>query len=64
MSISSSTPPPDKTHEPGAMAAWGLIVGALIGLVLGLMFGKVLALCLCAGAVGWVVGALFERSRK
>jgi hypothetical protein len=67
MKSSSPKSAPEKDnqpHESGALAGWGLVLGALIGLGVGLFLGYALILGFMLGAVGWVGGAVVERSRR
>jgi uncharacterized membrane protein len=64
----SSIPENDKTkkdtpHESGALTAWGAIAGSSVGGLIGLFFEQALIGALCLGILGWIAGALIERSR-
>ena len=66
MQLSSKKPEEktkNKTHEPGAYTAWGLIFGGVTGALVGLMFGGWLMGAFLLGCVGGTVGALMDRSR-
>lgn len=53
-----------EQHESGALAAWGLLVGAGIGAVIGLFFRQWMSFGAAGGAIGWFAGVLMERYRR
>ncbi|MFA5056710.1 MAG: hypothetical protein WC485_01235 [Opitutaceae bacterium] len=58
---------PDKTgqpHESGALAGWGLVIGAVVGMSLGWLIGHALIAGIFSGTAGWLIGAFIERARK
>lgn len=55
---------PEVQHESGALAAWGLLLGAGIGSVIGLFFRQTMSIGAAGGAIGWFAGALIERYRR
>jgi hypothetical protein len=50
-------------HDPGAYAAWGLLIGAVGGALLGLWLGHWFGFGVLGTGLGWLVGAFIERSR-
>ncbi|MBI5690158.1 MAG: hypothetical protein HZC55_08660 [Verrucomicrobia bacterium] len=64
MSLPSKDPHPAAGTESGAWAAWGLIGGALAGALIGLAFHEARMGALILGVIGWIGGALYDRSRK
>lgn len=53
-----------EQHETGALAAWGLLVGAGLGAVIGLFFRQWMTFGAAGGAIGWFAGVLMERYRR
>ena len=69
MNPSQTETTPDKNavatpSESGALAAWGLILGATLGCIVGLFFRQWMSLAAAGGALGWSAGALIERLRR
>lgn len=61
--MSVPVPPPSSDSSEG-VAAWGLLIGAALGAGLGVWLGHWLAGATGLAAVGWVVGAFIDRSRR
>ncbi len=53
-----------KSHEAGALGAYGAIVGAVAGGGLGVFVSHWLFLAVIGACIGWVAGLLIERGRK
>lgn len=62
MDSNKNSPQPPK-HEAGAFSGWGTFAGAGVGLVLGLFAGHWLAWAASFAFVGWISGAMIDRSR-
>jgi len=62
-SSESAKSQPVRKHDPGAYAAWSLILGAALGAGIGALFHATLLAALVLGTIGWLVGALVDRSR-
>ncbi len=54
----------NRRHDADAWSGWGCLIGAILGLTIGLGFGRPVVLGFASGAVGWLVGALVDRSRR
>ena len=52
-----------KPEEVTAFTGWGLFIGVGIGLVIGLFTRQWLVWTATLGVVGWITGALIDRSR-
>ncbi len=63
-SKSSDQSKTDHSHDADAWSAWACIIGIALGVIIGLFFGKALVLGAGLGTMGWIVGALIDRSRR
>lgn len=68
--MDSSSKPNDKAKSaqsdahPDALSGWGALIGTGAGALIGAFFHQALALAIALGAMGWIVGALIDRSRR
>lgn len=53
----------NKPAEPFAFTGWGTFGGAAIGLIIGLFTQHWLACTVGLAVVGWITGAVIDRSR-
>jgi uncharacterized membrane protein len=53
-----------STHDSGALAAWGMVGGGLLGAIIGLIFRHPWFGMTTLGVIGWITGALVDRSRR
>ena len=54
---------PSSTNEPTSFIGWGTLIGAGLGLGIGLFTRHWIQWTLAIGILGWLVGALIDRSR-
>jgi divalent metal cation (Fe/Co/Zn/Cd) transporter len=56
----NGTPAPEGPE----FIAWGTLAGALVGAGLGIFIGHWLAWAVMLAVVGWLVGAVIDRTRR
>jgi hypothetical protein len=67
MNIFPDSPEKEKSGQAGhhdAWSGWGIIIGTVTGIIIGLFVGQALLLGVGLGVLGWIVGALVDRSRR
>lgn len=63
-SPASSSAEQKDVQAKTAFAAWGGFAGAVVGMVIGAIAGHWLTLALILGILGYIIGALIDRSRR
>ena len=53
----------NKPDNVSAFTGWGLVGGAVLGVVIGLFTRHWLAWTIGVAFIGWIIGALIDRSR-